>query len=55
MPLPSPGLRCRLLGLGHGSGQFLTADLDGDDRDEQGEQGDPRSNYEPTEMPTVRA
>jgi hypothetical protein len=32
------------LGLGHGSGQFLAADPDGDDRDEQGEQRDPRRN-----------
>ena len=53
MPLHSPGLRCgglrcRLLQLGHGTGQFLTAEPDGGDRDEQGEQRDPRGNIEPT-------
>ena len=52
MPLHSPGLlcrrlRCRLLRLGHGTGQFLAADPDGDDPDEQGEQRDPRGNHEP--------
>jgi hypothetical protein len=30
------------LRLGRGTGQFLTADPDGDDRDEQGEQPDAR-------------
>ncbi len=42
MPLHSPGPRCRLLRLGHGAGEFLAADPDGGDRDEQGEQRDPR-------------
>jgi hypothetical protein len=40
------GLRCRLLWLGRGTGQFLAADPDGGDRDEQGEQPDPRGNHE---------
>ena len=35
MLLYTPGLRCRLLRLGHRTGQFLAADPDGDDRDEQ--------------------
>ena len=53
MPLHSPGLRCRglrcrLLRFGHGTGQFLAADPDGDDRDEQGEQRDPRGDNERT-------
>src|SRR5690349_11281147 len=42
------GLRCRLLRLGRGTGQFLAADPDGGDRDEQGEQRDPRGNLEGT-------
>jgi hypothetical protein len=56
IPLYSPGLRCRglqcrrlrcgLLRLGRGTGQFLAADPDSDDRDEQGEQPDPRGNQE---------
>src|SRR5258708_34091766 len=53
MLLHSPGLRCRglrgrLLRRGHGTGQFLAADPDGGDRDEQGEQPDPGGNSEPT-------
>src|SRR6185437_9581367 len=46
MPLHDPGLRCRglpcgvlrrrLLRLGRGTGQFLAADPDSGDRDEQG-------------------
>jgi hypothetical protein len=40
---------------GHGTGQFLAADPDGGDRDEQGEQPDPRGNSERTGKPTVRA
>jgi hypothetical protein len=53
MPLHSPGprcrgLRCRLLRLGHGTSQILAADPDGGDRDEQGEQPDPRGNHERT-------
>ncbi len=55
MLLHSPGLRCRLLRRGHGPGQFLAADPDGGDRDEQGEQPDPRGNNERTGKPTVRA
>jgi len=57
-PLHSPGLRCRglrcrgprcrLLRRGRGTGQFLAADPDSDDRDEQGEQPDPRGNHERT-------
>jgi hypothetical protein len=51
MPLLGPrlqyrGLRCRLLRHGPGTGQFLAADPDGGDRDEQGEQPDPRGNKE---------
>ena len=47
------GLRCRrlqycLLRRGLGTGQFLAADPDGGDRDEQGEQRDPRGEKEPT-------
>ena len=49
------GLRCRLLRRGHGTGQFLAADPDGGDGDEQGEQPDPRGDKERTEKPTVRA
>ena len=53
MPLHSPGLRCRglrcrLLRRGHGTGQFLAADPDSDDPDEQGEQRDLRGNHERT-------
>ena len=40
------GLRCRLLWLGRGTGQFLVADPDGGDCDEQGEQPDPGGNKE---------
>ena len=53
--LHSPRLRRRLLRRGHGTGQFLAADPDGGDRDEQGEQRDPRGNKEPTGKPTARA
>jgi hypothetical protein len=55
MTLHSPGLRCRLLRRGHGTGQFLAADPDGGDRDEQGEQPDPRGNNERAGKPTARA
>ena len=53
MPLHRPrlrcrGLRCRLLRLGHGAGQFPAADPDSDDPDEQSEQRDPRGNKERT-------
>lgn len=44
------GLRCRLLWLGRG-GQFLAADPDGGDCDEQGEQPDPRGNKERARKP----
>jgi hypothetical protein len=46
--LHSRGLRRRLLCRRHGTGQFLAADPDGGDRDEQGEQRDPRGNKEAT-------
>jgi hypothetical protein len=49
------GLRCRLLRLGYGTRQFLAADPDGGDRDEQGEQPDPRGNNERAGKPTARA
>ena len=65
------GLRCRLLRRGLGTlsrrghdillrggrdtGQFLAADPDGGDRDDQGDQPDHRGNKERTEKPTVRA
>jgi hypothetical protein len=42
------GLRCRLLRLGLGTAQFLAADPDGGDRDEQSQQRDPRGNHERT-------
>jgi hypothetical protein len=45
--LQGRGLRCRLWRFGHGTGQFLAADPDSDDPDEQGEQRDPRSNHKP--------
>ena len=52
-PLLSPrllcrGLLCRVLRRGRGTGQFLAADPDGGDRDEHGEQPDPRGDQEPT-------
>src|SRR5262249_58012264 len=40
------GQRCRLLRRGRGTGQFLAADPDGGDRDEQGKQRDARGNNE---------
>jgi hypothetical protein len=48
MLLHRGGLRCRLLRSGHGTGQVLTADPDGGDRDEQSEQRDPGGNKERT-------
>jgi hypothetical protein len=39
-------LRRRLFRRGHGTGQFLAADPDGGDPDEQGEQPDPCGNKE---------
>src|SRR5882757_2130949 len=49
------GLRCRLLRRGHGTGQFLTADPDSSDRNEQGEQPNPAATRNAREKPTVRA
>jgi len=43
------------LRFGHGTGQFLAADPDSYDPDEQGEQRDPRGDNERTGKPTVRA
>jgi hypothetical protein len=57
MPLRSPGPLCRgprCHGLRHGTGQFLAADPDGGDPDEQAEQPDPRGNHEATGKPTAR-
>jgi hypothetical protein len=51
VPIQGPGLRCRLLRRGRGTGQFLAADPDGGDRDEQGEQPDRRGNLERTGKP----
>src|SRR5580704_9248066 len=42
------GLRCLLLWRGRGTVQFLAADPNGGNRDEQGEQPDPRGNLERT-------
>ena len=42
------GLQCRLLRRGRGAGQILTADPDGGDRDEQGDQPDCGGNSERT-------
>jgi hypothetical protein len=42
--LHSPGLPRRPLRRGHGTGQLLATDPDGGDRDEQGQQRDPRGN-----------
>ena len=53
--LHSRGLHSRGLRRGLGTGQFLTADPDGGDRDEPGEQSDPRGDNERTGKPTVKA
>ena len=53
--LHSRGLRRRPLRRRHGTGQFLAADPNGGDRDEQGQQRDPRGNKEPTGKPIARA